>query len=303
MKRLFATAAAAVSLLALLCLGASAAENVAAGKEIATTYPTYSGTYPLGNIVDGNHSNVVGTSCMLSWTENGYIVVDLGDNYTVDALCLYNYQWPAQYCICDEWTYFISDDCVNFTEIATCRLPVDAASIPTGGYDGCKTGDRYDLPQSVEGRFIKLRIDHVYVGGTKLDKQNVRLYEFEVYGTLNHKDAAPAVTPAADPKPEVRPTEPDTPTAAAPEMTAPQTETPAPQTETQEEQTDETPDEGEDPAPGEKQPSDPAPAEEAPDAAPAPAEEAKTNVGMIVGIVAAAVVAAAAIVFALKKKK
>ena len=214
MKKFMLTLTALVALLAAMSITASAAkviaapvsatdkENIAAGKTFTNTYPVRvqgnGNMQDCDGMFDGNHTNVATSMCVLDWTPDGYIVVDLGAQYTISGITLFNYMYPAQYCICTKWTYSISSDGQNFTELAQCKLPEEASEISASGYDTDNLGDPW-IPkkdQVVEGRYIKLKVDEVYVGGASLDHKGVRIYEMEVYGELKAGEEKPAVDPA-----------------------------------------------------------------------------------------------------------
>lgn len=183
----------------VLCLSVSASavvtDNVAAGKSISTTYEVYasgSTSYPASLMVDGNHSQSASTCSILRWSPDGYILVDLGGNYEISGVGLFNYEWAYQYCINASWTVFVSADGQNWLEFGTDTLSVSPASITSAGYDRGNTGDLFYPRHSVFGRYVKLVINEVYIGAGAVSYQapTVRLYEFEVYGVEQEYSAS-----------------------------------------------------------------------------------------------------------------
>ena len=175
-------------------------QNLALKAEVTTTYKAdgsfyqNGGTvkYPVKNIADGNHDASASTSCRYAWSEDGYILFDLGAVHTVNRYELYNYEYPFQWCINKSWTVYGSEDGVSFTELAKGSIDTSefgsAVNYATGIRAGAPDGGSFAAP--VQARYIKLVVDEVFVGeGTasgydaeNCNSKDVRIYECCIWG-------------------------------------------------------------------------------------------------------------------------
>ncbi len=177
--------------------------NLALSANISTTYGLASfhstgagavgvdAKYPIQNIIDGDFSANVASSCRYLWSPVGYILLDLGGEHTLTGYRIYNFQYPYQWCINKAWTVYGSADGESWTKLAHDEIDCTPFSKAVNYYNAIKNGepDGTDF-EPFKGRYVKLVIDEVFVGaGTAsgYDKENtssrdVRIYEFEVLG-------------------------------------------------------------------------------------------------------------------------
>ncbi len=171
-------------------------ENLALRADISTTYDPVRGasgkvTYPIEKIIDGDHSAAVSTSCRYQWTKDGYILLDLGAEYTLTGYRLYNYEWPYQWCINKAWTVYGSADGSRWTELAHDEIDCSAFTKSVKYYSDVKNGDPDGGNfEPVRAQYVKLVIDEVFVGEgvasgyteAACSSRDVRIYELEVLG-------------------------------------------------------------------------------------------------------------------------
>ena len=106
------------------------------------------------------------TSFQGIWSEDGYILFDLQSEQEIFGTRMYNYAWPYQYCINQEWSVYTSSDGENWTKQTTDSID---CSLFTASVDYVKSvtegkPDGSDFPEPVKARYVKLVIDKVFVG-------------------------------------------------------------------------------------------------------------------------------------------
>ena len=177
--------------------------NLAVGGSISTTYglgsfhSTGAGAvgvdarFPMQNIIDGDHSPNASTGCRYLWSPEGYILLDLGKEYTLTGYRIYNYEWPYQWCINKAWTVYGSVDGTSWTQLAHEAIDCSGFNKVVKYYSdvmgGEPNGEDFD---DFRARYVKLVIDEVFVGEGTTDGYelantsscDVRLYELEVLG-------------------------------------------------------------------------------------------------------------------------
>ena len=171
------------------------------GTTVTSTYAQRQASSGLlTNIIDGDSAPNFSTSFQGIWSEDGYILFDLQSEQEIFGTRMYNYAWPYQYCINQEWSVYTSSDGENWTKQTTDSID---CSLFTSSIDYVKTvtegkPDGSDFPAPVKARYVKLVIDKVFVGdGTESSNADVRLYEFEILGklpTVNYAAASQGTT-------------------------------------------------------------------------------------------------------------
>ena len=161
---------------------ADAPVNLALNATVTSTYAE-NGTYPLANLTNGKNSCTAADQCMLTWAEDGEILLDLGAVYELSEYKMYNYDWPVQYGGPKDWTVYASEDGANFTKVGEGHVDVDKLE---GGAIAYTSAIRAGVPdggklENVKARYFRLVVDEA-IQGSNSSVPQIRIYELEVWG-------------------------------------------------------------------------------------------------------------------------
>ena len=149
-------------------------KNLALTSKVTFTYPRIlADKYAPELMIDGFRGTALTDGAGFYWSDNGYILFDLGDVYTLGSYFIDNFAQPTVYGGLKSWKVSVSEDGTNWTD-------VDEVKGNEGADRKCYFKDK------PAARYVKLTALEAWEN-TKLadsfkEKRALRICEFEIYG-------------------------------------------------------------------------------------------------------------------------